>query len=293
MLRQNKIKIISAIVLIVIVTIYGLVSYFGEETTAIPDDIENVYVHFVDAGQADCTVIQTPDGNILIDAGLYDTVNDTLAYIDSLGITEFAYAIFTHPHSDHIGGAGTMILNYDIDTVILPNVLSTGTPFVKMMEAIEADDCKVIEGKAGVSMALGDLKIELLAPVFDNYEELNNASIVSKLTYKDVSFLFPGDAEELSEFAMLNRDIGALDSTVLKVSHHGSSTSSCKEFLNAISPEIAVYSCGKNNDYGHPHAEVVRRFNSMGIETYRTDKQGSIVLVTDGKTYSISTEYKN
>ncbi|MBR5539649.1 MAG: MBL fold metallo-hydrolase, partial [Clostridia bacterium] len=112
---------------------------------------DEVVAHFVDVGQGDCAVITSPYGNVIIDAGLYDEVERTVAYIDSIGVKDFKYAIFTHPHSDHIGGAGTIISNYNVETVVLPNVISTYTPFEKMLEAIKQKECNVIEGKAGVS----------------------------------------------------------------------------------------------------------------------------------------------
>ena len=213
-----------------------------------------------------------------------------IEYIDSLGITTFDYAIFTHPHSDHIGGAATVLSNYDISNVILPSAVNTSATFEKMITAIENENCEVVEGKAGVSFTFGELYVDILAPVFDNYKDLNNTSVVSKITYGEVSFLFTGDAEELSELAMLNRDITALDSTVLKVGHHGSSTSSCEEFILAVSPEVAVYSCGRNNDYGHPHMETLARINGTGAFSYRTDESGTVVVITDGHTYEVKTE---
>lgn len=282
---NNKV-LLAVVIAIAIYAVLTLVNGSSDEY----DFGENaVVVHFVDVGQGDCTVITSPDGNIIIDAGLYDNVEQTTEYIDSLGITDFKYAIFTHPHSDHIGGAGTVISNYNVDTVILPDVVSTYTPFEKMIEAIEQKKCNVLEGKAGVSLELGEVKIDLLAPVCE-YENINNTSVATKITYGEVSYLFTGDAEELAELDMLNRDAEILDSTILKVGHHGSSSSSCSAFLAAVSPEVAIYSCGLNNEYGHPHGEVVNRINNIGAISYRTDKQGSIMIPTDGTNYYIVTE---
>lgn len=292
---MNKLRnyfLILFYVIIALVSIYCFLTS-GEVSSAIEFD-EEVVVHFVDVDQGDCAIIQTPIGNIIIDAGLYKSdnysVTETVSYIDSLGISDFAYAIFTHPHSDHIGGAGTVISKYNVDTVILPDAVNTSTPFDKMLEAIENKGCSVIEGKAGVSVDFGDAKIELLAPVRNDYDSLNNASIVTKFTYGDVSFLFTGDAEILAEYDMLERDKSILDSTILKVAHHGSSTSSSSEFVEAVSPEVAVYSCGKNNEYGHPHREVIALMDSVGVQTYRTDKDGNIVITTDGEGYAVYTE---
>lgn len=289
MKRSNfNYKLISALVLVSIVSLYFAFS----NPQSIDDTIGNaeVIVHFIDVGQGDCAVIQAPGGNILIDAGTYKDVDKTEEYINALGIAKFDYAIFTHPHSDHIGGAATLLSNYEFENVILPSAVNTSATFNKMIEAIENENCEVIEGKAGVSFALGELYVDLLAPVFDNYKDLNNTSVVSKITFGEVSFLFTGDAEELSELAMLNRDILALNSTVLKVGHHGSSTSSCEEFIVAVSPEVAVYSCGEGNDYGHPHRETVNRINRVGAESYRTDINGDITILTDGRMYEVKTE---
>lgn len=289
-MRKTNVKF-SLFILAFVVLLYCLVTYITESNVKTEYDFDEsaVVVHFVDVGQGDCTVITSPDGNIIIDAGLYDEVDKTTEYIDSLGITEFEYAIFTHPHSDHIGGAGTVISEYKVDTVILPDVVSTYTPFEKMIEAIEENNCNVLEGKAGVSLEIGELKIDLLAPVCE-YEDVNNASIATKVTYGEVSFLFTGDAEALAELDMLSRNAEILDSTVLKVGHHGSSSSSCNLFLKAVSPEVAIYSCGLNNEYGHPHGEVVNKINNLGALSYRTDKQGSIVISTDGESYYVATE---
>lgn len=290
MKRSNfNYKLISALVLLIIISLYLV---FLEPQSTVEEDFADaeVIVHFIDVGQGDCAVIQSQEGNILIDAGTYKDVESMIEYIDSLGITTFDYAIFTHPHSDHIGGAATVLSNYDISNVILPSAVNTSATFEKMITAIENENCEVVEGKAGVSFTFGELYVDILAPVFDNYKDLNNTSVVSKITYGEVSFLFTGDAEELSELAMLNRDITALDSTVLKVGHHGSSTSSCEEFILAVSPEVAVYSCGRNNDYGHPHMETLARINGTGAFSYRTDESGTVVVITDGHTYEVKTE---
>lgn len=283
--RKTVSSLALAFVLLCFVVFY-IVESFAEFQAYSKED---VVVHFVDVGQGDCTVITTPEGNIIIDAGLYDEVERTVSYIDSIGVNDFKYAIFTHPHSDHIGGAGSIISNYNVDTVILPNVVSTYTPFEKMLEAIEKKDCNVLEGKAGVSLELGKVRIDLLAPVYE-YEDINNMSIATKITYGEVSFLFTGDAEEISELAMLERGEKILDSTILKVGHHGSSSSSCYDFIKAVSPEVAVYSCGINNEYGHPHGQVIKRINNIGAVSYRTDKQGSIVISTDGQRYYVNAQ---
>ena len=287
---NSKYQLISFLLLLCILATYAFFAK-QEETSPFTVDGKGIYVHFIDVGQGDAALVQTKDGNLLIDAGTPDSTEALLGYIDALDLDTLEYAIFTHPHSDHIGGATRLLKAYSFQNIVLPDAVSTSYSFEKMIDAIEAENCNVIEGKAGVSFQFGDTQVELLAPVLEHgEEELNNASVVAKVTYGTVSFLFTGDAEQISENEMLERDAEALDSDILKVGHHGSSTSSSKDFLRAVSPEVAIVSAGQYNENGHPHTEVVNRLNSIGAKLYRTDKCGSIVVYTDGNTYVVQTE---
>lgn len=291
--RKNNKKTISTLILLGILLVYYLFFAPSEEKqndSPVVFEQDGVYVHFIDVGQGDAALVQTKDGNLLIDTGTTDSRETLLACIDALEITTFDYAIFTHPHADHIGGAAKVLKNYKVETVILPNAVNTNYTFENMMDAIEQENCEVIEGKAGISFSLGDTKVDLLAPVYEDDSNLNNTSVVAKVTYGEVSFLFTGDAEIESESAMLLTDEDALDADILKLGHHGSSTSSSWDFLNAVSPEIAVASCGYENEYGHPHREVVSRLGELNVPLYRTYETGNIVVFTDGTTYQIQTE---
>ena len=286
----SKYQIVSFIVLLCILGAYFVFSDSKESTVPFVADGEQIYVHFIDVGQGDAALVQTKDGNLLIDAGTADSIDKLTAYIDALGIDSIAYAIFTHPHADHIGGAAALLEKYDFDCVILPDAVSTSRTFERMMEAIERETCEVIEGKAGVTFSLGETQVELLAPVFLDADDLNNASIVAKVSYGTVEFLFTGDAEKSSEADILDKSAHRLDSDILKVGHHGSSTSSSKDFLTAVTPEVAIISAGVYNEYGHPHAEVLTSLASLGTTVYRTDKCGDIIVQTDGNVYSIHTK---
>lgn len=292
--RFPKIARVSAIVFVILISVY----FFFElnKKNSVKIDPNNTYVHFVDVGQGDCAIIQSPGGNILIDSGTVDSIDDVVDYIDELGINSFEYVIFTHPHSDHIGGAVTVLNRYDVSAVVLPNAVSTGIFYERMLDAIENNNCKIIKGKEGVSFDLAKkCKVELFAPgknFIPQEDDLNNASIVAKVTIGDVSFLFTGDAEEALEGYMLRRYSDDLDADILKVGHHGSSTSSTRAFINAVSPEIGIVSAGEDNEYGHPHREVVSLFNEKSIKMYITYEVGSIVVETDGKTYKVITEKK-
>lgn len=292
MTRKSNVnfKIISSLILICILALYFFFAPGGDPDSPVTFDGEGIYVHFIDVGQGDAALVQTASGNLLIDTGTSDSIEALTDYIHALSIETLEYAIFTHPHADHIGGASAVLDTYTVENVIMPNAVSTSKTFEKMLNAIEAEQCEVIEGKAGVSFSMGDVFIELLAPVSDDLDDLNNASVVAKIIYGNISFLFTGDAETASESEMLDRDAAKLDVDILKVGHHGSSTSSSAKFLAAVSPEIAVVSAGLYNEYGHPHAEVVNRLQDIGTELYRTDKNGSVVVHTDGNTYEIQTE---
>lgn len=281
----NKTKLWSLLLFVVIVGVYFFFTERHDGTQPVALD-GTISVHFIDVGQGDAALIQTEKGNILIDAGTASSKEDLLGYLDALSVNKIAYAIFTHPHADHIGGAEAVLHEYTVEHVILPDIIHTSATFEKMITAIEEERCGVTEGVAGHSFTMGEVTVDLLAPVYaDN--DLNNMSVVAKITYGNVSFLFTGDAEDASEAAMLSESFYALDADIIKVGHHGSSSSSTAKFLNAVSPELAIISCGKDNDYGHPHREVVSRLESMNVPYYRTDEEGSIVITTDGNTYTI------
>lgn len=288
--RKTK-KLISAVLAIIcLICVWFL---FDEQKQPVSEselgEVE-LRVHFIDVGQGDCALVETNAGNILIDAGTSDSKDEIFEYIDSLGVTEFEYAIFTHPHSDHIGSASAVVDKYDFNNIMLPNAVSTTKMYEKLLTSIENENCNVILGEAGKSFELGGASIEIMAPSssYDD-EDLNNMSIVAKLTYGDVSFLFTGDAEKSSEKEILNSgyDVSA---DILKVGHHGSYTSSSADFLQKVNPSVAVISAGKDNEYGHPHDETVEKLNNIGADMYVTYEVGSVIVSTDGTAFSVSTE---
>lgn len=290
--EKLNIKKISAIIFVIIVAAYF---FFGLDNSSFVDtDATKTYIHFVDVGQGDCAIVQSPSGNILIDAGPYSSAEKLVEYIDDMGIDSFKYAIFTHPHSDHIGGAATVLSKYDVENVIMPTASSTSTSFEKMLDVIESKDIHIIAGREGKKFEVPNaFVIELVAPQKQNWtdeNELNNASIVAKITIGDVSVLFTGDAERDSENQILNNYKNLIDVDILKVGHHGSSTSSSKSFIEAVSPQVAVISAAKDNEYGHPHKETMSTLNKEDVDIYITYEYGSIVFETDGKGYKIITE---
>lgn len=286
--KQNRKWLIAAALCLLVAAAAAAVFLYVYFAPADADGVTGrIVVHFLDVGQGDCTVIETPDGNILIDAGTGKSKSTIKRCIDGLGITEFAYAIFTHPHADHIGSAAALVAAYPIDCIIMPDAVSTSETYSKLLTAIEQSDARVVEGAAGKQFVLGALTIDLLAPC-KAYNDLNNMSVVARLTYGDGSFLFTGDAEALSEADMLAEGVPACD--ILKVGHHGSSTSSSDAFIAAVLPQLAVVSVGEGNNYGHPHASTLERLAAYGAQVLRTDLCGNITVTCDGTQYIIETE---
>lgn len=255
---------------------------------------ENEYdmsVHIMDLGKADSIYIQCKDKNILIDAGDKEIHNRVLEYLNKRSIPNFDLVVVTHPHRDHIGGMEDVINKFSISKFIMPQlkdgVMSTTTTYKNMLLAIEKKNISPQLPKPGESFNIGDMKVEILAPN-KVYDDVNNYSVVTKITYGNDSFLFTGDAETLSEHDMISQGFD-LQADVLKVGHHGSKTSTSQEFLDAVKPDYAVISVGpdKNN---LPKPQIINRLAKNNIKTYRTDFSGTVVFRTNGNGINVFTE---
>ncbi|WP_019849696.1 ComEC/Rec2 family competence protein [Desulfitobacterium sp. PCE1] len=252
-------------------------------------------VSFIDVGQADAALIQIPNGkNIVIDAGKNNDGEFLIKYLEDQGIKEIHILIGTHPHEDHIGGMDKVIENFKIGQVIMPKVTHNTRTFEDVLLAVQEKGLKIKEGKAGVQLDLGlpveglpPVSAEILAPMSGKYEDLNNYSIVLRLVYGANAFLFTGDAEDVSEKEMLASGVN-LKADVLKVGHHGSSSSTTKDFLTAVDPKHAIISVGKDNSYGHPTEKVLKRLREKGAVIYRTDQAGTITVTSDGSTLTFA-----
>ncbi len=266
----------------------------GAETPQTPTNTDGeLAVHFLDVGQADSILVVDGDMVMMIDTGDWpsgDHKTYMLNYIRDLGITEIDYLVLTHPDADHIGGAPEVINTFTVKNCIMPNETKTTQVFKRTLDALEDREVNVLLPTPGDTYTLKNATFRILAPLKEDYNDTNDHSVVLRLMYGERSILFTGDAEAYSEEDMVATYTAAdLKSDVLKVGHHGSVTSSSPAFLALVDPDYAVISCGVGNSYGHPHDETVERLQNAGIQMYRTDTQGTIILKTDGKTLSFAT----
>lgn len=246
-------------------------------------------VHFIDVGQADSILIQQGNSSMLIDAGNNEDSETVKSYIASQGIKKLDYVIGTHPHEDHIGGLDYVINSFEIGNIYMPKTTSTTKTFKDVINSIQVKKMQITTPQPGDSFKLGQADCKILAPNSDSYEDANNYSIVIKVTFGNNTFMFTGDAEALSEKEMINKGFD-VKADVLKVGHHGSSSSTSDEFLKKVSPKYAVISVGKDNDYGHPHKETMAKLKNSGISLYRTDECGTIVCTADGNNINFSSK---
>ena len=256
-------------------------------------DSDGLKVHFIDVGQGDSSLIVCDDVTMLIDAGEAEEAGKVISYLNDLGINQLDYIIATHPHSDHIGGLADVIESVGADTVIAPAMADDRIPttktYKKFLEAVYTSGCEYEEAYVGEVINIGSAEFSIIAPSGDDYEDLNNYSIVGNLEYEGIKILFTGDAEGLSEDEMLNAGL-AEDIDILKVGHHGSSSSSKSKFLEVIQPEYAVVSCGVDNSYNHPNEKTMQRLMEYTDNIYRTDQQGTIVFTCKGSEISVECE---
>ncbi len=258
----------------------------NEKTVSTLKTNSNLEVYYFDVGQADSILIRENDNNILIDAGNNEDGEKLVDYLkNDLNIEKFNMVVGTHPHEDHIGGLDNIINSFDIDTILMPNATSTSKTFESVLDSIEKKDYKITVPKINEEFNYNNINLKVLYSGTDE-KDLNNTSIVLKLTYQNNKFLFMGDATSKVEKKLLNEDI---KSDVLKIGHHGSEYSTTNNFLDKVNPQYAIIEVGKNNTYNHPKEITLDKLNKKNIKIYRTDIDGTIKVTSDGNNLKFET----
>lgn len=283
---NKKIRVGFILILMLVTAFFSGCDYFY--FTEISEEDNLLKIHFIDVGQGDSIFIELPDSTtMLIDAGEKQSGDTVTKYIASQGYNKIDYLVATHPHSDHIGGMSKVIDSFEIGKIYMPDVDTDTKTYENLLGTIADNNLKIKTARAGnYIIDSTDIKAKILAPVTIDEDDLNNCSIVIRLEYDDTSFLFTGDAE-LEELEAITDEVYA---DVLKVGHHGSVTSTDEALLSKIYPSVAVISCGENNDYGHPHKEVMEYLDTYEVDVYRTDEGGTVTVSTDGKNIEVETE---
>ena len=270
----------------------AFVMSFGRSGSNVnPSDIpenSNFEVHFIDVGQADSALIECDGETMMIDGGNVADSNVVAAYLKKEDVTELNYVVCSHAHEDHVGGLSGALSVTKADNIYAPKTEANTKAYKNFKKKAEEQNVEIKHPNVGDEIQLGSSTVEFLGPVDENGKDLNSTSIVLKITYGNTSFLFTGDAESDEEEEILNSGAD-LKSTVLKVGHHGSRTSTSYPFLREVMPQYAVISVEKGNSYGHPNEETLSKLSDAGVEVYRTDESGDIVMTSDGNSINIVT----
>ncbi len=298
-LRKNWLKIIIALFIIIYLVfdtnsfnelkgnVYKTSKNISEISNNVDEDFSNsnLTVYFIDVGQADAILIKSGDHNMLIDAGNNEDGVKLVNYLKENNVSKFDYVIATHAHEDHIGGMDDIINNFEIDKFFMPDKVAVTKTFEDVLDALSNKNMMYDTVRIDEEFSFSDSIIKVLY-VGEENNNLNDTSIIVKVIHGNNSFLFTGDASSSVEQTILNKDI---KSDVLKVAHHGSNYSSSKEFIDKVNPIYAVISVGKNNIYKHPSDIVINRLNDKNIKIYRTDRQGTIIMSSNGSNITVNT----
>lgn len=258
-----------------------------EQPNATEDGKERMRVHYIDVGQGDATLLEGEGFSILIDAGNWK-YTEAVDYLKQQKIKNIDIVVGTHPDADHIGQLAQVIGEFDVGEVWMSGNPSSSATYTNALQAIEASGTEYVEPRTGEVFDLGSLQIEVLHPSRITGSP-NEESVSLKMTYGDIGFIFTGDAGVKEEQEMIDTGID-LNAEILHLGHHGSNTSTSLAFLKAVTPEVAIYSAGADNSYGHPHAEVIAVVENEGAKVFGTNVNGTIVVETDGNTYNLKTQ---
>ncbi len=258
-------------------------------TTTVEGELE---VHFIDVGNADCTLVRQGEHNMLIDAGEKGDSDRILDYLRAHGVKKLDMAVATHPHADHMGGMADILNAIPVDCFLMSFMPEEKTPtsavYLNMLEELDVKSIPVDEAEPGATYQLGEATLQVLGPV-EEASDPNAMSVVTRLTFGQHAFLFTGDATDNEEEDILATRY-PVRADVLKVAHHGSDTSNSVDFLRAVAPTYGFIPCGLNNSYGHPMQSVLDDLTALNVRLYRADVHGHTVFTSDGTSLSVTTE---
>lgn len=275
LLRRGLVALaVAALVLLCLIS--------GDSAEVAPGTAEFI---FFDVGQGDASLIRTEEVCILIDTGTNLSEDKLVAELEWLGVSRIDCLLLSHAHEDHVGGADRILREFDVKTVIARESGETDAAAQSLWEAIHESQAELYTPTGVATYRLGELWLDVVVPFAEAQTEGNDNSLILRVRYGDVCFLYMGDAEEPTEELLLSAfgTTDLLQCDGLKLGHHGSKSSSSEAFLRAVSPQVAVASAGAGNSYGHPHERVLTELSALGCTCYCTNEQGTIRFVTDGR----------
>lgn len=262
------------------------------DSTGQPEGI--LYIHMIDCGQGDCFLFEENGKYALIDCGTRSSTDEVADYLKNEQVDKFEFIVGTHQHDDHMGGMNEIISNYECETIYMPKIKSdivTANWYLQLMSKIKKDKIKVVNPQIGDTFYLEDAKFTVIGQLSSEEAKnnVNDYSTVIHVSYGDMDFVFTGDAETKVERQMLDMQ-NVSECEVLKAGHHGSDTSTSKEFLEAVNPKYCLISCGVGNKYEHPCTSTMKMLKKEKVEVYRTDELGSVVLEVTANDITFSTK---
>jgi Predicted hydrolase (metallo-beta-lactamase superfamily) len=280
---KQKRLLITAFILSLLFIFTGCQLLSGTQTSFTPHD--SLVVHYLDVGQGDAILLVDNNDTMLIDGGNPEYGEAIITYLTDLGITQLDYVVATHNHNDHAGGLTDVVARLDVDNLYLTNSEENKASRNLTAEA-KSKNIPISTPSPGTTLSFGSSTINFLGPL-TVHDDVNDDSLVMKVTHGAHRFLFTGDMEEVAEKELLAQNLD-LEADVLKVGHHGSYSSTGYLFLRTVNPRYSVISCGLNNDYGHPHEETMSRLNDVGSTIFRIDQLGTIIATSEGDQLSFN-----